>query len=68
MKLLNNDFNSIRGLADSVKHPAVINSTCVVFAESEIIGLLSQKAPRGNIFAGVLKALASRSWDYADDE
>jgi predicted CoA-substrate-specific enzyme activase len=53
-------------LADAgriVKHatgPASISSTCVVFAETEIIGLLASGAKRENILAGVQAAIASR--------
>ena len=39
---------------------AKINSTCVVFAESEIIGLLSTDESMANILNGVLRAIASR--------
>ncbi len=37
-----------------------INSTCVVFAESEIIGLLANGESMENIFKGVLRAIAMR--------
>jgi (R)-2-hydroxyacyl-CoA dehydratese activating ATPase len=40
--------------------PASISSTCVVFAETEIIGLLASGARRENIIAGVQAAIASR--------
>jgi len=39
---------------------ASISSMCVVFAESEIIGLLARKVPRSDIIAGVNKAIATR--------
>lgn len=41
-------------------YKAKINSTCVVFAESEIIGLLAAGENMNNILAGVLKAIAVR--------
>lgn len=47
-------------LASASRHPAVINSTCVVFAETEIIGLLAEGVPVPDIVAGVEKAIASR--------
>lgn len=47
-------------LAASARSPAVISSTCVVFAESEIIGLLASGVCREDIVAGVQRALASR--------
>ncbi len=40
--------------------PAVISSMCVVFAETEIIGLLSDGETPENIFAGIQNAVASR--------
>jgi predicted CoA-substrate-specific enzyme activase len=40
--------------------PATISSICVVFAETEIIGLLAQGHWRENIIAGVQNALARR--------
>ena len=43
-----------------VESPAVINSTCVVFAESEVIGLLSQGRRPEEILAGLHTALAKQ--------
>ena len=40
--------------------PATINSTCVVFAETEIIGLLAAATPPEDIVAGVQIALVTR--------
>ncbi|OHB78685.1 MAG: hypothetical protein A2Z25_11630, partial [Planctomycetes bacterium RBG_16_55_9] len=40
--------------------PAAISSMCVVFAETEIIGLLASGAAREDIVAGVQAAIASR--------
>ena len=37
-----------------------INSMCAVFAESEIIGLLSMETDRSKIMAGVLQSIAQR--------
>ncbi len=42
------------------RKPAVISSTCAVFAESEIVGLLACGYPKEDIVAGVQKAVASR--------
>jgi predicted CoA-substrate-specific enzyme activase len=41
-------------------NPAVISSMCVVFAETEIIGLLSSGRSREDIVAGVQTAIAQR--------
>jgi predicted CoA-substrate-specific enzyme activase len=40
--------------------PAVISSTCAVFAETEIVGLLAQGSAPADIAAGVQAAIASR--------
>ncbi len=40
--------------------PAAISSICVVFAETEIIGLLAQGYSRENIIAGVQNSIARR--------
>ena len=47
-------------LASQSQKPAVISSMCVVFAETEIIGLLSQGTPPEDIIAGVQHSLAAR--------
>ena len=47
-------------LARQSRQPAVISNTCVVFAETEIIGLLASGVPIQDIVAGVESALASR--------
>lgn len=40
---------------------AEVSSTCTVFAESEVISLLSRDVPRENIVAGVHKSVASKA-------
>jgi len=40
--------------------PAPISSTCVVFAETEIVGLLASGVPSENIVAGVQMSIARR--------
>ncbi len=47
-------------LARGSRSPAEISSMCVVFAESEIIGLLASGAAPEDIAAGVQAAIASR--------
>lgn len=42
------------------KHPAQINSTCTIFAESEMISLRAQKTPREDIVAGLHRAVSRR--------
>jgi (R)-2-hydroxyacyl-CoA dehydratese activating ATPase len=47
-------------LAARSRNPATISSTCVVFAETEIIGLLASGVAREDIIAGVQNAIAHR--------
>lgn len=47
-------------VARSATAPCAINSTCVVFAETEIVGLLAGGALPADLAAGVQTALASR--------
>lgn len=43
------------------KHPAEVSSTCTVFAETEVISLLSKNVPKEDIVAGVHKSIASKA-------
>lgn len=54
------DFEQLGRLARESRNPAQISSTCVVFAESEIIGLLAEGAPVPDVIAGVQRAVAMR--------
>ena len=54
------DLPSLGELSRVSQQPAVISSTCVVFAETEIIGLLAEGTPAPDIAAGVQAAIASR--------
>ena len=47
-------------MAAQSQNPAVISSMCVVFAETEIIGLLSEGTATEDIIAGVQHSIASR--------
>jgi predicted CoA-substrate-specific enzyme activase len=51
------DFGSISLRADN---PARISSICTVFAESEVISLISKGETRENIIAGINESVASR--------
>ncbi|HPA17906.1 MAG TPA: acyl-CoA dehydratase activase [Verrucomicrobiae bacterium] len=53
-------LHGLGALAARSRHPSTISSMCVVFAESEIIGLLACGAPREDIVAGVQAAIAAR--------
>jgi len=47
-------------MAAKSRNPAAISSMCVVFAETEIIGLLAAGTPAEDIVAGVQAAIAAR--------
>jgi predicted CoA-substrate-specific enzyme activase len=53
-------FEDLGALARRAKSPAPISSMCVVFAETEIIGLLASDAKPADIVAGVQASIASR--------
>jgi predicted CoA-substrate-specific enzyme activase len=59
-KIMDMEIIKMGNLAMKSNHPANISSMCVVFAESEIIGLLSRRIARSDIVAGIQKALAKR--------
>ncbi len=54
------ELDSLGKLASKSQKPAVISSMCVVFAETEITGLLASGASREDIVAGIQSAIASR--------
>lgn len=53
-------LGDLGGMAARSRQPAAISSMCVVFAETEIIGLLASGAAPEDIVAGVQNAIASR--------
>jgi predicted CoA-substrate-specific enzyme activase len=59
-KRLEIDLQSYRHDSAAPSIPIRISSTCVVFAETEIIGLLASGNPPTAIFSGVLAAIATR--------
>jgi len=46
--------------AEKAERPAIISSMCVVFAETEIVGLLASEESPENIVAGVQNSIAKR--------
>ena len=54
------DLDELGRLAGASASPAIISSMCVVFAETEIIGLLASGALPEDIVAGVQTAIAQR--------
>jgi (R)-2-hydroxyacyl-CoA dehydratese activating ATPase len=57
---LEGDLHSVALAAEGSTRPVAISSMCVVFAETEIIGLLASNTPIQDIMAGVQKSIASR--------
>jgi predicted CoA-substrate-specific enzyme activase len=53
-------LDELGDMAAQSQTPAAISSMCVVFAETEIIGLLAAHTPREDIVAGVQAAIAAR--------
>ena len=54
-------LDSLGALADRSQDPAAISSMCVVFAETEIVGLLAGGTAPEDIVAGVQTSIASRA-------
>lgn len=54
------DLEGLGRLALRAQHPVRISSTCAVFAETEIVGMLSSGAAPEDIAAGVQASVASR--------
>lgn len=59
-RILGTDVDGLSGLARATKAESEISSMCVVFAESEVIGMLARGFPRGAIAAGVVRSIARR--------
>ncbi len=54
------DWQKLAELGRDSKNPALISNMCVVFAETEIIGLLAEGVPVPDVVAGVQNAIATR--------
>ena len=54
------ELEDLGQLAKKSCEPALINNTCVVFAETEIIGLLACGAGREDVVAGVQRSIAQK--------
>ena len=57
---LDMNWEKLSELAQQSKKPALISNMCVVFAETEIIGLLADGKPLPDVVAGVQNAIATR--------
>lgn len=63
MRLLEEDLSNIDNFVKD-KNKVDISSMCTVFAESEIISLLSKDTDRGDIALGVLHSIAKRTANF----
>lgn len=54
------ELENFGNLSISADHPSKISSLCTVFAESEVISLISQGEKRENIIAGIHESIAAR--------
>jgi predicted CoA-substrate-specific enzyme activase len=59
-RILNLTINELGPLALKSRHPATLSSVCTVFAESEVLSLLSEQKPREDIAYGISRAIAKR--------
>lgn len=72
-RILDTPVNEFSRLSEESQSPVTINSTCTVFAESEIVSLIAQGEESGDIIAGIHRSLARRifelngSMDLDDD-
>jgi (R)-2-hydroxyacyl-CoA dehydratese activating ATPase len=62
-RVMQEDLDHFAQLSLQSTNPAVINSTCTVFAESEVISLIAQKVKKVDIIAGVNRSIAKRIAD-----
>ncbi|MBW2990795.1 hypothetical protein KY348_03755, partial [Candidatus Woesearchaeota archaeon] len=64
-KVFNVSMDKFVELSLQSKNPVTINSTCTVFAESEVISLIAKKVPVSDIIAGIHESVAKRVADLA---
>jgi predicted CoA-substrate-specific enzyme activase len=57
---LDMNWDKLAEAARQSRQPAIISNTCVVFAETEIIGLLADGKPLADVVAGVQNSVATR--------
>lgn len=58
--VLETDIYGLGNMAMNATKPVLINATCSVFAESEVISLLAHGENKENIAAGIFNAIATR--------
>lgn len=65
-RALESDLEEFGRLSAASRKPASISSTCTVFAESEVISLISKGERREDIIAGIHESVAARVWAMAN--
>jgi len=63
--ILEINLEDVADLALKSKDPCLMSSTCVVFAETEVVAYRAKKRPIEDIVAGVLKSLVKRVYAMA---
>jgi len=58
--VMETDIQGLSSLAMASRTPVRINSTCSVFAESEVVSLIASSAAKEDIAAGLFNSIASR--------
>lgn len=58
--VLESDLETMSELALKAENPAVINATCSVFAESEVVSLIAKGSGKAEIAAGLFNAISTR--------
>jgi (R)-2-hydroxyacyl-CoA dehydratese activating ATPase len=59
-RVLQESLDNFSNLSLNATNPVTINSTCTVFAESEVISLIAQKIKKEDIIAGINRSIAKR--------
>ena len=59
-RILDTSIYEFAALSEQAVSAAAINSTCVVFAESEIVSLLAKGTPKESIIKGLHESIARR--------
>jgi predicted CoA-substrate-specific enzyme activase len=59
-RILGTDVGGLPGLAREAGAESEISSMCVVFAESEVIGMLGRGFPPADVAAGIMRSIARR--------
>lgn len=62
--ILELDINEMGDWDAKSQNPVAVSSTCTVFAESEVISLLSQKRNGKILSAGFIILLSAEPWDF----